>query len=66
LARLYLAEFQVLDGGRISEQDWINAQRLAQRVPPDGSRRQMADYLIRAICDRLHHDVFTANNRFPD
>lgn len=66
LARTFLAAFEVVDHGRIIEQDWQNAARIAQRVPPDGSRRQMADCLIRAVCDRLHLDVFTADNRFPD
>jgi predicted nucleic acid-binding protein len=66
LARAYLQPFDLVDEGRILEQDWDEAKRIAHRVLPDNSPRQMADCLIRAICKRLHLEVFTADRRFPD
>jgi predicted nucleic acid-binding protein len=65
LARVYLGEFERLDRGRITEQDWEQAIQVAQRVLPDGSRRQLGDCLIRALCKRLHLDVATGDRRFP-
>jgi predicted nucleic acid-binding protein len=38
---------------------------LVRRVPPDGSRRQMGDCLIRAIADRLNAEVLTRDAGFP-
>jgi predicted nucleic acid-binding protein len=66
LARAYLQPFDLVDEGRILEQDWDEAKRIAQRVLPDNSPRQMGDCLIRAICKRLHIEIFTADRRFPD
>jgi len=66
LARAYLSSFTIADGGRILPQDWEQAKLIAARVNRDGSRRQMGDCLIRAICNRLHYEVFTADKRFPN
>jgi len=65
LAKAYLSLLTVADGGMILKEDWIEAQRIAERVPRDGLRRQLGDCLIRAICNRLHLDVLTAEKRFP-
>jgi predicted nucleic acid-binding protein len=65
LARAYLGAFEIADGGTIHARDWIEARRIAERVPRDGRRRQLGDCLIRAICDRLNLEVFTAEKRFP-
>jgi hypothetical protein len=65
LSSVYLSEFRVYDEGKISKADWAAAERHASRVPRDGSRRQLADYLIRVIADRLHCDVLTSDRRFP-
>jgi predicted nucleic acid-binding protein len=66
LARAYLQAFDLVDEGRILEQDWEEAKRIAHRVLPDNSPRQMGDCLIRAICKRLHLEILTADRRFPD
>jgi predicted nucleic acid-binding protein len=65
LARAYLAEFRLVDDGRILAEDWEDAQRLAARVPRDGTRRQLGDCLIRAIANRLRYDVDTFDAAFP-
>lgn len=64
LARAYLAAFQVIDQLRTPPEDWKEAQRLAQRVPRDGQRRQLGDCLIRAIANRLKHDVISHDQGF--
>jgi predicted nucleic acid-binding protein len=65
LGRAYLPAFDIADEGSISERDWQQARRLAERVPRDGLRRQLGDCLIRAICDRLRLEVLTGERRFP-
>jgi predicted nucleic acid-binding protein len=65
LARAYLDQFNLADDGRITAQDWEEAKRIVQRVLPDRSPRQLGDCLIRAICNRLHLDILTADKRFP-
>lgn len=65
LARAYLAEFTIVDQGMIRERDWVDALRIAERVPRDGLRRQLGDCLIRAICNRLGYEVLTYEKRFP-
>ncbi len=65
LSSAFLSEFTISDEGRISKADWDAASRYASRVPRDGSRRQLADCLIRAIADRLDCDVLTSDRRFP-
>lgn len=64
LAKAYLAQFRVLDGGHIPSTDWDEAERLAARVPRDGKPRQLGDCLIRAIAHRLKCEVFTLDKRF--
>ena len=65
LARAYLEEFDVIDKGDIPKGDWEEARRLAQRVPPDGSPRQLGDCLLRAIAIRFRCDVDSRDKRFP-
>jgi len=65
LARAFLAEFHAVDEGRILPKDWEDAKRIAHRVTRTGARRQLGDCLIRAISDRLHLEVLTADRRFP-
>jgi predicted nucleic acid-binding protein len=64
LARSYLAEFEIVDEGRILEEDWEHAKRLAARVPRDGKPRQLGDCLIRAIAIRLKCEVRSLDTRF--
>jgi hypothetical protein len=59
LARAYLAEFEIVDKGRILDQDWIEARRYAERVPRNGKPRQLGDCVIKAIAKRLNYDVDT-------
>ena len=63
--RAFLAEFVVIDHGRILPQDWKRALALAERIPSDGRPRSALDCLIRAIADRLHYDVDTADSGMP-
>ena len=65
LARAYLEQFSVIDKGEIPRRDWDEARRLAQRVPPDGSPRQLGDCLLKAIAIRFRCDVDTRDKRFP-
>lgn len=65
LARSFLAGLQVIDRGEISKDDWLNAQRYAERVPKDGRRRTMPDCLIRAIADRLNFELLTDDTGVP-
>jgi predicted nucleic acid-binding protein len=65
LARHYLGQFKIMDGGLIQRTDWETAKNYAARVPRGGSRRQMGDCLIRAVCDRLRLDILTADRGFP-
>jgi len=66
LAREFLDEFEIVDEGKILDQDWEDAKRIAQRIFRDGKRRQLGDCLIRAICNRLRLDVLTVDRRFPN
>jgi predicted nucleic acid-binding protein len=65
LAKAYLEQFHCVDGGRIPPEDWKEAIRLAQRVPPSGKPRQLGDCLIRAIARRLRYRVRTYDQDFP-
>ena len=64
-ARVFLAEFQVIDDGRILPEDFVHARALAERIPHVFRPRTFADCLIRAIADRLHYDVDTADAGMP-
>jgi predicted nucleic acid-binding protein len=65
LARAFLDQFTVIDGGKITVEDWQETRRLAQRVPPNGKPRQLGDCLIAAIGMRLHYDVIRFDKGFP-
>jgi predicted nucleic acid-binding protein len=65
LARAYLGEFEIVDAGRILPADWKVAKQIAHRILRDRSPRQLGDCIIRAICNRLHLEVLTADRRFP-
>lgn len=64
-ARIYVGCFRVIDQGRVSNEDWKRAKELAQRIPQSGKPRQLGDCLIRAIADRLNHEVITIDGFFP-
>lgn len=65
LTRSFLKEFRVLDGGRITIDDWEETRRLAQRIPMSGKPRQLGDCLIAAIGKRLHYEVIRFDKGFP-
>ena len=65
LARAYLEQFRVIDGGIISRDDWTEARRIAERVPTKPVRRQLVDCLVRALANRLRYDVVAFDRRFP-
>ena len=65
-ARAYLSVLHLIDDGNVTDADWRNAKRIAARVPARQGRRQLGDCLIRAISERLHHEVTTMDKRFPD
>lgn len=65
LARAFLSQFEIIDHGRILPQDWEETKRLAERVPRNGSPRQLGDCLIKAIAKRLKHDVLSHDENFP-
>jgi predicted nucleic acid-binding protein len=64
LTRAFLGEFECLDEGYISAEDWQEAVRLAQRVPRDRRPRQLGDCLIRAVANRLRYRVVTLDTGF--
>src|SRR5437868_4981911 len=63
--RAFIRCFQVIDSQSILRDDWMEALRLAERVPRDGKPRQLGDCLIRAVANRLRHDVATLDTGFP-
>ena len=65
LTRAYLQQFQCIDRGIITPDDWKQVSRLAQRVPRNRRPRNLGDCLIRAIADRLHYTVTTLDQGFP-
>lgn len=67
LMQAYLKPFRIIDEGKILERDWKLARRLIERIPRGvGPRpRGLVDCLIRAIADRLHHDVWTNDEGMP-
>ena len=65
LARVFLGEFDVVDKRDIPKKDWEDAQRIAQRVPQNGSPRDLGACLIRAIANRLRYEVDTLDAQFP-
>jgi predicted nucleic acid-binding protein len=65
LTRAFLDEFDVIDRGRITVEDWQETRRLAQRVPPNGKPRHLGDCLIAAIGKRLHYEVIRFDKGFP-
>lgn len=64
-ARAYLAQFRILDQGKILDRDWVEARRLAERVPRDGKPRHLGDCLIKAIANRFRYEVFSTDQGFP-
>jgi predicted nucleic acid-binding protein len=65
LARAYLNEFEIIDGGRILPEDFVQARRLAAPRQGIERKRNFADCLIRAIADRLNYGVDTEDVGFP-
>jgi predicted nucleic acid-binding protein len=65
LIRAYLNEFRIIDGGKVTVEDWNEACRLAQRIPRDGRPRQLGDCLIRAIARRFKFLVRTFDTGMP-
>jgi predicted nucleic acid-binding protein len=65
LTKAYLDEFRLIDGGKVTVEDWNEARRLAQRIPRDGRPRQLGDCLIRAIAKRLKFLVRTLDTGMP-
>ena len=67
LTRTYLSRFMIIDGGRVTEEDWAEARRLAERISrgPDSRPRGAVDCLIKAIARRLRHDVRTFDLGMP-
>ena len=64
LYREFLSEFEIIDRGHITDEDWKEASRYASRTPRDGKPRDFADCLIRAIADRLRYDPLTSDEGF--
>lgn len=61
LYRAFLARFDVVDRGLISQQDWQRAEQFAAWVPRDSKPRDFADCLIAAIARRMGYEVFTSD-----
>lgn len=59
LTLLFLDEFEVLDRGRILDEDWRAAERYARWIRGNGRSRGALDSLMLAVCDRLNADFFT-------
>lgn len=65
LARAFLKAFDPIDQGKILDADWREARRFAERVPRSGRSRDFADCLIKAIANRLRHDVRSFDRGMP-
>jgi predicted nucleic acid-binding protein len=61
----FLDELDVVDRGRIVDEDWRVAENRAKHVRADGKPRQLGDCLIRAIAERLRFEVDTRDRAFP-
>ncbi|MEX0938721.1 MAG: PIN domain-containing protein [Pirellulales bacterium] len=59
LALAFLDEFENIDGGHISDEDWKIAIQRAQRIFYPGRKRQVVDCLLFAIARRLNCDLKT-------
>ena len=59
MADIFLAEFELLDGGQVLTEDWEEAERIARRIRGKGRARGAIDCLILAICDRLNADLYS-------
>lgn len=62
LADLFLAEFELLDEGKVLIEDWRLAERYARWIRDKGRARGAIDSLILAICERLNADLFTRDS----
>ena len=62
----FLNEIPCADAGSIPKRDWQEAIRVAQRIPRKPHPRQMGDCLIRAIANRLKHQVVTIDRKFAE
>ena len=67
LTEAYLQPFRIIDQGRVLPEDWDDARRLVRRIPrgPRPRPRGLVDCLIRAIADRLNHEVWTDDSGMP-
>ena len=65
LARAFLKPFKAIDDRRTLKRDWQEALRLAGRVPANRKPRDFGDCLIKAIAQRLNHDVRTLDSGMP-
>jgi predicted nucleic acid-binding protein len=67
LTAAYLQPFRIIDQGRILPEDWEHARRLIKRIPqgPSLRARGLVDCLIRAIADRLNHELWTDDSGMP-
>ncbi len=64
LTKAYLSEFECIDAKVVTPADWVETIRLDQRVPARARPRDLGDCLIRAIANRLRHDVMTFDTGF--
>jgi predicted nucleic acid-binding protein len=67
LTAAFLEPFRIIDEGRILQEDWEHARRLISRIPrgPSPRPRGLVDCLIRAIADRLNHELWTDDSGVP-
>lgn len=59
LGDLFLDRFPLYDGGRVLPEDWAVAERYARRIRGTGTKRDVIDCLVLALCDRLNADIYT-------
>ena len=64
LTQAFLEQFRCIDGGNTLPADWREAIRLSRRIPNNRKARDLGDCLIRAIANRLKHDVETTDQDF--
>jgi len=65
LAQAFLDGFRLIDAGKVTEEDWDEAHRLARFIPRDGRPRQLGDCLIQAIAKRLRFRVRALDTGMP-
>ncbi len=65
LTKAFLDEFEIIDQGRITPEDWSKAREIAERIRTPSRARGAIDCLIKAIAIRFGCDIETNDKGMP-